>query len=69
MGSYRFTFSSEKKALSFVHDLTQSCSRLCIYRTGSTVTVLDGSPMGQREEIYSKAWSHGATGADGSGRQ
>jgi hypothetical protein len=63
MGSYRFTFSDESKARSFVHDLTQSCSRLCIYRSGAVVTVLDGSPIGQREEIYSCAWSHGATGA------
>lgn len=62
MASYRFTFMDEKKALSFVHDLTQSCTRLCIYRIGTTVTVLDGSTMGQREEIYSRAWAHGATG-------
>lgn len=61
--AYRFTFMDEKKARSFVHDLTQSCTRLCIYRTGLTVTVLDGSAMGQREEIYSSAWAHGATGA------
>jgi len=58
--TYRFTFKDEAVARSFVHELTRSCSRLCIYRTGRDVTVLDGSDVGQREEIYSAAWVHGA---------
>lgn len=61
MASYRFTFADEEKARSFVHDLTRSCTQLCIYRTGVNVTVLDGSTAGQREEIYSCAWVHRAT--------
>lgn len=63
MNTYRFTFPDEARARAFVHDLTQECSRLCIYRTGSSVTVLDGSDAGQRERIYSNAWARGATGA------
>jgi hypothetical protein len=59
VATYRFTFKDEAVARSFVHDLTKSCTRLCIYRTGRDVTVLDGSDLGQREEIYSAAWVHG----------
>ncbi len=54
-------FPDEARARAFVHDLTTSCTRLCIYRTGRDVTVLDGSAMGQREEIYSAAWVHKAS--------
>lgn len=67
MGTYRFTFPDEARALAFVGDLTKECVRLCIYRTGRTVTVLDGSDFGQRERIYSCAWVHRASVVPGSG--
>lgn len=61
MGTYRFNFPDDERALAFVRELTKECSRLCIYRTGSSVTVMDGSELGQREQIYSCAWIHKAS--------
>jgi hypothetical protein len=57
---YRFKFPDERRATAFVRVLTGTCANLCVYRSLLEVTVLDGSAMGQREEIYSAAWIHGA---------
>ncbi len=66
VATYQFSFKDEVRARAFVHDLTKECVRLCIYRTGTSVTVLDGSDLGQREQIYACAWVHQARIPDSS---